>query len=83
MPQELEHIYMDELLSRGSQSTLERRFIMEYLQNNGYQFEDLKKMPLSESRQIMTKACRYASLKMAEVESRAKFRDEIRGPSSA
>ena len=45
MPQGQEHNYMDELLSKGSQSTLERRFIMEYLRNNGYQFEDLKKMP--------------------------------------
>lgn len=82
MPEESETRYADELLPKGPQSALERRFIKEYLHNKGYQLEDLKNLPSKESKQLMTDACRYASLKLAEVESKAKFRKEIRGPSS-
>ncbi len=82
MPEELGARYADEQLPKGPQSALERRFIKEYLREKGYQLEDLKRLPLKESKQLMTEACRYASLKLAEVESKAKFRKEIRGPSS-
>jgi hypothetical protein len=81
MPEELETRYPDDLLPIGPQSALERRFIKEYLHNKGYQLEDLKKLPKEESTQLMIDACRYSSLKLAEVESKAKFRKEIRGPS--
>ena len=74
--------YADKLLSKGAKSSLERRLIKEYLHDKGYQLEDLKRLPLEESKQLMTEACKYASLKLAEVESRAQFREEIRGPSS-
>ena len=83
MPEELGPSNLDELLPKGPQSALERRFIKEYLQDKGFQLEDLKRLPLNESKQLMTEACRYASLKLAEVESKAKFRKEIRGPSSS
>ncbi|MFC1922933.1 hypothetical protein ACFLY4_06550 [Chloroflexota bacterium] len=83
MPEELGPSNVDELLPKGPQSALERRFIKEYLQDKGFQLEDLKRLPLNESKQLMTEACRYASLKLAEVESKAKFRKEIRGPSSS
>jgi len=73
----------DDLLPKGPQSALERRFIKEYQHNKGYQLEDLKRLPVEQSKQLMTEACRYASLKLAEVESKAKFRKEIRGPSSS
>ena len=82
MPEELGTSNVDELLPKGPQSALERRFIKEYLQEKGYQLEDLKKLPLDESKQLMTEACRYASLKLAEVESKAQFKKDIRGPSS-
>ena len=82
MPEELGPKYADEFLPKGPQSALERRFIKEYLREKGYQLEDLKRLPLKESKQLMTEACSYASLKLAEVESKAKFRKEIRGPSS-
>ena len=83
MPDELETRYPDDLLPKGPQSALERRFVKEYLHNKGYQLEDLKRLPVEQSKQLMTEACRYASLKLAEVESKAKFRKEIRGPSSS
>ena len=82
MPEELETSNLDELLPRGSQSTLERSFIKDYLHDKGYQLEDLKRLPLKEAKQLMREACKYASLKLAEVESKAQFRKGIRGPSS-
>ena len=82
MPEESGTRHVDELLPKGPQSALERRFIKEYLREKGYQLEDLKRLPLKESKHLLTEACRYASLKLAEVESKAKFRKEIRGPSS-
>jgi len=82
MPEKLGNSNVGDQLPKGPQSALERRFIKEYLYEKGYQLEDLKRLPLEESKQLMTEACRYASLKLAEVESRAQFKNEIRGLSS-
>lgn len=68
--------------SEGPQSALERHLIKEYLENKGYRLEDLTKLPVDKAKQLMREACQYASLKLAEVESRAQFREEIRGPTS-
>jgi hypothetical protein len=72
----------DECLSEGPHSTLERRFITEFLQEKGYKLEDLQKLPEQEAKKLMRGACQYASLKLAEVESRAIFREQIRGPTT-
>ena len=82
MPEESETRYADEQIPKGPQSALERRFIKEYLHEKGYQLEELNKLPSKESKQLMTDACRCASLKLAEMESKAKLRKEIREPSS-
>ena len=74
--------YVDQCLSEGPQSALEIRFIKEYLLEKGYRLADLQKLPEAEAKQLMSDACKYASLKLAEVESRAQFREDIRGPSS-
>ena len=66
-------------LSEGLQTTLERKYIREYLSGKGYQLKDLEELPREESKRIMREACAYASLKLAEVESRAKFKQKIRG----
>jgi hypothetical protein len=81
MSEELDTKYSDVSLTGGPQSILERRLIREYLHNEGYSLEDLRKLPKEEARHLMEDACKYASLKLAEVESRALFREEIRGPS--
>jgi hypothetical protein len=83
MSEELDIRYVDESVAGGPQSTLERRLIREYLQDKGYSLEDLRRMPKEEARHLLEDACKYASLKLAEVESRAQFREEIRGPSSS
>jgi hypothetical protein len=71
---------VEDCMSKGPQSTLERSLILEYLQSKGYEYEDLKKLPKETAKVLMKEACMYASLKLAEVESRAHFRKEIRAP---
>lgn len=83
MSEEFDPKYVDEYITKGPQSVLERRFIKEYLHDKGYRLEELKKLPEEEAKQLMSEACKYASLKLAEVESRAQFREEIRAPSSS
>jgi len=67
--------------SEGPQSALEKNLIQEYLQEKGYSLESLHQLPKDSAQRLMREACTYASLKLAEVESRARFREEIHGPS--
>jgi hypothetical protein len=71
---------LEECLDNGPQSALERSLILEYLRSKGYEYEDVKKLPKESAKALMREACMYASLKLAEVESRAHFRQEIRAP---
>jgi hypothetical protein len=52
---------------------LENALIEEYLNEKGYTHEDLKKLPAEVVEKLMKEASQYASLKMEEVASRAKF----------
>ena len=65
----------------GPQSKLERKYIQEYLRSKGASLESLAQLPKEEQQHLMREACKYASLKLAEVESRAKFRHDIHAPS--
>jgi len=60
------------------QSPLEKKLIEEYLLDKGYNLHDLQKLPKAKSKLLMTEACRYASLKLAEIESKARLREGIR-----
>jgi len=80
MSAELPTGYTNESLASGPQSALERRLIREYLHSKGFSFSDLRRLPKEEARRLMEQACKYASLKLAEVQSRAQFREDIRGP---
>jgi hypothetical protein len=62
------------------QSTLERKLINEYLLSKGYHRQDLRNLPEQESKILMREACHYAALKLAEIEARSKFRQNIRAP---
>ncbi len=63
--------------SNGPQSALERKFIEEYLQSKGYRLADLHNLPKEDVKRLMTEACKFTSYKLAEMESRAKFREKI------
>ena len=65
-------------LEKGPQSTLERSLIEEFLLKKGYRLEDLRELPQEEAKQLMKEACSFASLKLAEMEAKKQFREEIR-----
>jgi hypothetical protein len=69
---------IEECIAKGPLSELEKLYIQEYLESKGYRWEDLHNLPPEEVKIIMTEACTYTSLKLAEVESRVQFRQDIR-----
>jgi hypothetical protein len=64
-------------IDSSPQSALERELIAEYLRDKGYQRKDLRKLPREEAKKLMKEACMYASLKLAEVEAKAGFKQKI------
>jgi hypothetical protein len=62
------------------QSALERKLISEYLNSKGYRRQDLRNLPVQDAKMLMREACHYAALKLAEIEARSKFRQNIRAP---
>lgn len=58
---------------KATQSPLEREFIADYLAARGYLLKDLKILPSKLAYELMAAACQYASLRLAEIESRANF----------
>lgn len=70
----------NEVYKQGPESALERMLLEEYLIGRGYHLAELDQLPEEEIRKLMTEASRYASLKLAQLESTAHFREEIRRP---
>jgi hypothetical protein len=68
----------DRLLAEGPQSVLERTLIAEYLLGKGYLMSDLGELPPQLAKSLMREARRFSALRLAEIESRAKFRQKIR-----
>jgi len=64
----------------GPQSALERKFIQDYLQNKGHNRASISALPEEAAKALMREACLYASLKLAEIESRAHLRASIHLP---
>lgn len=67
----------EKYLTEGPQSALERQYIEEFLKEKGYSLKTLNDLPEDERQELLRAACTYASLKLAEVESRSRFRQEI------
>lgn len=65
-------------VEKGLQSAMERMLLEEYLQTEGYTLADLRTLPKAQARALMVKACQYASLRLAQVESMAHLREKIR-----
>jgi hypothetical protein len=72
---------LERCASEGPQSALEKRLLEEYLNAKGYSLEELHRLPKDEAQRLMREACLHVSLKLAEVEARARFQDKIHGPS--
>jgi hypothetical protein len=73
--------FVDDCVGEGSQAAMERALIEAYLKGKGYSLRDLQKLPEEQAKALMKEACEYASLRLAQVESSARFRDKIQGPS--
>jgi len=70
----------EESIRDGPQSKMERALIEEYLRNKGFSFKDLCNLPEEKAKTLMIEACKYASLKLAQLESTAHVRESIRRP---
>lgn len=57
---------------------LEKLLINHYLEEKGYKWCELAKLPAQEIKAIMTEACMYASARLAEIEAKVDFRQDIR-----
>ena len=56
---------------------LERMYIKVYLRGKGHTLQSLHTLPEKEAKRLMTEASLFASTKLAEVETRAQFVQEI------
>jgi hypothetical protein len=72
----------ERFFTEGPRSVLERTLIAEYLLSKGYLQPDLKTLPLQVAKSLMTEACQFAALRLAEIEARDKFLWKIRLPIS-
>jgi len=77
-----ETIDPNRFLAGGPQSVLERTLVAEYLLSKGYLVSDLNKLPPQVVKSLMEEACQHATLRLAEIESGAKFHKIIRLPIS-
>jgi hypothetical protein len=71
--------FVTNCMKEGSQAAMERALIEAYLKGRGYSLKMLQKLPPEEVKILMTEACEYAALRLAQVESTARFRDKIHG----
>jgi hypothetical protein len=62
-------------------AALERRFIDEFLESAGHTRRSAGKLGTEEVSTLLRAASEYASLRLAEIECRARYADEIHRPS--
>ena len=72
--------FVDDCVKEGPQSAMEKMLLEEFLRGKGYSLTDLNTLPQAQVKALMSEACQYASLRLAQVESTAHFREKIRGP---
>lgn len=65
----------------GPEAELELLLIDQHLRSQGYaSMADLCTLPEEKHKQLMIEACKYATAKLAEIESRDRFNKEIHYP---
>jgi hypothetical protein len=62
-------------------AALERALIDEFLTLRGYTRRSVAQLPVPEAASLLSAACEYASLRLAEIESRAHYVDEMHASS--
>jgi hypothetical protein len=66
-------------LPNDMNAQLERAFIEQYLADRGFTLHVLHTLPPEIARELMAGASTFASSRLAEVEARAQFVDEVHG----
>jgi len=61
----------EELLRLNAKALLERAFLEDYLAAIGHDLSSVKKLDPEDNRKVMTAACRYASLRLTQIEATA------------
>jgi hypothetical protein len=69
--------YEDTIPAQDPKAALEMKYIHAYLREKGYSTADLDELPEEQAIRLMRGASRYASLKLAELESRAHLHSKI------
>jgi hypothetical protein len=72
---------LEDCMKEGPQSALEKQLVEDYLKTKGYTRQDLQSLDKETAKNLMKEACTHASLKLAELESKTRFREKIRAPS--
>ena len=67
------------LVEEDPHALMERTFILEYLKSHGHTLESLHQLPEEQVRKLMTEASTYASVRLTELEARARFVTEVHG----
>jgi len=70
----------NEFIPNDPQSVMEKALLEAYLKQQGYQLADLAGLPEAQAKALMTAASQYASLRLAQVESTAHFREKLHQP---
>jgi hypothetical protein len=60
---------------------LEMMYVDEYLHDKGFSIKEMDTLPAQGAERLMIDAYQYASLKLAELESRARLRTKIKNSS--
>lgn len=71
--------WLEDCVKEGPQWAMAKQLMEEYLDKQGYSLADLKNLPPEKAKALRIEACNYASLKLAQVESKVGFREKIRG----
>jgi hypothetical protein len=73
---------LNRLFVGSPQTVLERTLTAEYLFSKGYLMSDLRELPPQVATSLMLEACRFAALRLAEIESKAELYQKFRLPIS-
>ena len=73
---------LNRFLMEGPQSVLERTVVAEYLICEGYLVSDLDQLDPDVAQNLMMEAYQFTKLRLADMESNAKYPCEIRFPIS-
>jgi hypothetical protein len=76
-PPDAERVRAADSQMQDPHSALERALIGEFLHRLGHSLPSVRRLPADEQLPLLRAAATYATLKLSEIESRARFVDEI------